>query len=165
MEFNTKKKRELIELQSTHTTTVVATEGTENGGKFNATITVTTPSGETKSFVGSTLPSNINGLYADGGGYAIINPGTYRLTFHSSNYKGHGAPSYHVLTWDYSGNIPCTRSAYTDTYGKTADGILIHQAEINGNWSTGCITILGKDNMIEFSRMLNGQDAIFTLIR
>lgn len=144
-------------------TTVVAKEGTGSGGRYNATITVTTADGRTGSFVGSTLPTYPEKKQSDGHYAATIAPGTYRIEKYTDNYKGHGAPGYRVLLWDGGGTIPCTRYEYTSGYGNTATSIVLHQAEASGEWSTGCITVLGKDNMIALSNLIgNGGVLIVT---
>lgn len=96
------------------------------------------------------------------GNYATINPGKYSLSWHTDNYRDiYGAPAYLLKTLDGENKIPST---YPDGIGPDGDSyarwILLHQAgDEYGNWSEGCITVVGKDNgikeMTEVSDLIN----------
>lgn len=134
---------------------VLAEEGTRDDERFKATITVFSPDGtELGSFAGSTLPDDILGKYDDGGGYATVKPGTYKIARSYDEKRGY---IYNVTTLDGDDNLPCYRSAYTEYHGETADEILIHYAlpgYTPNPWSTGCITIEGAEKMDEFQRLV-----------
>ena len=135
---------------------VVAREGNTNkdNKRFNATITVYSVDGKETSFVGSTLPDDINGRYDTGKGYAIVKSGTYKITKGNNHVN---ASAYNVQTLDDGWYIPCIRDSNSGWIEDTASGILVHRAEdgyTNIPWSTGCITIEGVDNMNRFSELV-----------
>lgn len=80
----------------------------------------------------------------EGHGVATIDAGIYNIK--STTYKG--KPAYQVSTLDGSPDIPCTRSIYTDEYGKTARGILVHAGSNTRSktrpWSLGCVLVWDK---------------------
>ncbi len=135
---------------------VVAREGKTNKGnkRFNATITVYSVEGEETTFVGSTLPDDIHGRYDNGIGYAIVKPGTYKIT-RGDNHAN--AAAYNVQTLDDGWYVPCIRDSNSGWIEDNASGILVHRAEdgqTNTPWSTGCITIEGVDNMNQFAELV-----------
>ena len=122
---------------------VVAREGKTNkdNKRFNATITVYSVDGKETTFVGSTLPDDMHGRYDTGMGYAIVKPGTYKITKGDNHAK---ASAYNVQTLDDGWYIPCVRDSNSGWIDDTAPGILVHRAEdgpTDNPWSTGCITI------------------------
>ena len=125
--------------------TLVAREGTGNGDRrTNATITINTLSGSVYNYLGSTLPTDPNG------NFATINEAKYIITKWTNDYKGHGAPAYHICNLDGTDGIP---SYYPDHIGPNGDGkavyFLLHQAGYASNWSEGCITVVGENKGIK----------------
>ena len=124
---------------------VVAREGKKNDDKrFNAIITVYSPDGAETSFVGSTLPDDLNYKNSDGEQSVVVDEGIYHIQIGNGTHAG--GQFYNVLTLEGSWYLPGTN--YTDSgiihSDDRANGILIHRAE-NGEsslpWSEGCITI------------------------
>ena len=125
--------------------TIVVREGTGNGNRrTNATITINTLNGAVHNYLGSSLPTDPKG------NYATIDAGKYIITKWTNDYKGHGAPAYHICNLDGTDGIP---SYYTDHIGPNGDGktiyILLHQAGYAGNWSEGCITVVDENKGIK----------------
>ena len=163
---NAQKKLKLNAAFKDVCNTVVVREGTGNGNRrTNATITINSLDGMVHNFLGSSLPTDPTG------NYATINPGKYSLSWHTDNYKDkYGAPAYLLKTLDGENKIPST---YPDGIGPDGDSyarwILLHQAgDEYGNWSEGCITVVGKDNgikeMKDVSKLIDNNNIGYILI-
>lgn len=152
---------------------IFAIEGTtpiNKGGRiYGADFIVVTSSGKIKLFtVASTLPDRPNEKY-NGHYVATLCEGVYRVAKKTDSYKKTKLPAYKIMRKEnLSESVPVTRKKYTEEYGRTATGMLIHSGgdglpSANSAWSAGCLLVY-KDYMKSFSSAV-GLNAVLVVLR
>ena len=145
-------------------TVIIAEEGTGNGGRLNAKITVTNSGGQQRAFTGSTLPDNPGETYR-GLDVATLLEGEYKITQIQNGYLN--KPAYYVrdMNVDNTDKVPVTRLYGTpNAYWDTGTAIYIHKGSNNSpgsgkRWSVGCI-LIDSTQIDDFAHMVGSEGVL-----